>query len=482
MEQYDVAVIGCGVIGAAAAYTLSHYDCRIAIIEAENDPAMVTTRANSGILHAGYDPEPGTLMARLNVEGHDMAIDICERLNVEYKITGGFVLAFNDADLEHIRVLYDRGVQNGVKDLRLIDGDEARRLEPNLSTEVKGALYCVHTGVINPWDYTLAMANTAVKNGAEFLRSTRVEGIVRQNRPDGDKWILFTDKGEIEAKYVINAAGLGAEKLHNMVAKPRFVTKPNRGEYYLLDKSESGTVSRVIFQCPSAAGKGVLVSPTVHGNIIVGPNADPVDAEDNSTTVKGLGYVAETAKKSVPGVNLRASIRNFAGVRANTDQGDFIIEEAAPGFINLAGMKSPGLSSAPAVAKEGLKLLKAAGFDFAEKKDYDDTRRIVRFAELSSEEKARLVRENPDYGHVICRCETITKGEILDALREPIPAVSLDGVKRRTGSGLGRCQGGFCGPRIMEIMAEEYGCSMMDIPKDFENGKILLDSLKKEDK
>lgn len=471
--MFDVAVIGCGVIGAAAAYQLSKLDARIAIIEAENDPAMVTTRANSGILHAGYDPKPGTVMAKMNVRGHDLAIEICDALDVEYNICGGFVLAFSEEEMDHVRLLYDWGQQNGVKDLRVIDGEEARRLEPNLSDKVVGALYCVHTGVINPWEYTIAMAETAVRNGAVFMRSTKVTGFDKM----ADGWMLHTTKGDVCARFVVNAAGLGAEELHNLVAAPIFKTTPNRGEYYLLDKSEGGTVSRVIFQCPSAAGKGVLVSPTVHGNIIVGPNADPVAADDNATTAKGLAYVGETAKKSVPGVNLRANIRNFAGVRANTDYGDFIIQESAPGFIDLCGMKSPGLSSAPAVGEECVKLLQKAGLDAPVRENFINERKRVRFAKMSAEEKKALIEQNPAYGRVICRCETITEGEITDAIHEPIPPVSLDGIKRRCGTGMGRCQGGFCGPRIVEIMARELGVSSLDILKDRDGGPILTDSL-----
>lgn len=468
--MFDVAVIGCGVIGAAAAYQLSKLDVNIAIIEAENDPAMVTTRANSGILHAGYDPKPGTVMAKMNVRGHNLAVEICDALDVEYNLCGGFVLAFSEEEMDHVRMLYDWGCQNGVKDLRVIDGEEARRLEPNLSDKVVGALYCVHTGVINPWEYTLAMAETAVRNGAVFMRSTRVTGF--EKAPDF--WLIHTTKGDVCARYVVNAAGLGAEELHNLVAAPIFKTTPNRGEYYLLDKSEGSTVSRVIFQCPSAAGKGVLVSPTVHGNIIVGPNADPVAADDNATTAKGLSYVAETAKKSVPGVNLRANIRNFAGVRANTDYGDFIIQESAPGFIDLCGMKSPGLSSAPAVGEECVKLLQKAGLDAPAREHFINERKRVRFAKMSPEEKKALIEKNPAYGRVICRCETITEGEIIDAIHEPIPPVSLDGIKRRCGTGMGRCQGGFCSPRVLEILAEELGLDPLEVTQCGGESKVLV--------
>ena len=469
--MYDAAIIGCGVIGAAAAHILARYQCKLVILEAENDPSTVSTRANSGILHTGYDPKPGTWAARLNPEGARMAKELCRQLDVPLRECGSLVLALAPEELPHLQLLYDYGQANGITDLRLLTPEETLAMEPAVSPTVAGALYAPGTAVINPWEYTMALAETAVKNGAEFRRSSPVTGI----RRDGSVWVLTTPQGEIRTRFVINTAGLGAEALHNMVAPPCFRTTPSRGEYYLLDKSEGNLVSHVIFQCPSAAGKGVLVSPTVHGNCIVGPNAEPVEGNDTATTAEGLDYVAQTARRSVPSVNLRANIRNFAGVRANTDNPDFIIQEAAPGFIDLVGMRSPGLSSAPAVALEGLKLLKNSGFDYPEKADFDNSRRHIRFASLPPEEKKALVAKNPAYGRVICRCETITEGEILDCLHSPIPPVSIDGVKRRTGSGLGRCQGGFCAPRILELMARELGLSPLEILKDKDGSNILTD-------
>ena len=471
--MYDVAVIGCGVIGAAAAHALAQYRCRTIILEAENDVSTVTTRANSGILHTGYDPKPGTWAAKLNPEGARMAKELCAQLDVPIHVCGSLVLALAPEELPHLQQLYDYGMANGVTDLQLLSPDEVLAMEPAVSPSVAGALYAPGTAVINPWEYTLALAETAVKNGVELRRRSPVTAI----ESAGDHWVLTTPEGPVEARFVVNAAGLGAEALHNMVAAPCFKTTPSRGEYYLLDKSEGHLVSHVIFQCPSAAGKGVLVSPTVHGNCIVGPNAEPVEGNDTATTAEGLEYVARTARRSVPSVNLRANIRNFAGVRANTDHPDFIIQEAAPRFIDLVGMRSPGLSSAPAVAQECLRLLKNAGFDFPGNTEFDNHRRHIRFAELPPEEKKALVEREPAYGRVICRCETITEGEILAALHSPIPPVSVDGIKRRTGAGLGRCQGGFCAPRIVELMAHELGVSPLDILKDKDGSPILTDRI-----
>ena len=355
----DVAIIGCGVVGAAAAYELSHYPLHTAIFEAENDVADCTTKANSAILHAGYDPEPGTRMARLNVEGVALAKEICARLDVPYRQCGSLVLALSPAELPHLQKLYENGLANGVPGIRLLSAEETRAMEPGLSPEVAGALYAPSAAIVSPWEYALAMAEVAVRNGVELHLSSPVTGI--QKTASG--WALTTPSGVVEARYVVNAAGIRADAVHDMAAPHRFTIQPTRGEYYLLDKSEGTRVQHVIFQCPNENGKGVLVAPTVHGNLIVGPNAEPVAGDNTACTAAGLAFVSAAARRSVPDIRFGESIRNFAGVRANVDTGDFVIGEAegAPGFIDLAGMKSPGLSSAPAVAKEVVRILEGHG-------------------------------------------------------------------------------------------------------------------------
>ena len=353
----DVAIIGCGVVGAAAAYELSHYPLHVAVLEAENDVADGTTKANSAILHAGYDPEPGTQMARLNVQGVALAKEICARLDVPYRQCGSLVLALSQAELPHLQKLYANGVANGVPGIRLLTAEETLAMEPQLAPTVAGALFAPSAAIVSPWEFALAMAEVAVRNGVELYRSTPVTNI---EKIDGG-WQLTTPNGSFAARYVVNAAGLNAQAIHEMAAPHTFTLEPTRGEYYLLDKSEGNRVNHVIFQCPNENGKGVLVTPTVHGNLLVGPNAQPVAGDDTACTADGLAFVAATARRSVPGIRFGESIRNFAGVRANVDIGDFVIGEAdgAPGFIDLAGMKSPGLSSAPAVAKEVTKILAA---------------------------------------------------------------------------------------------------------------------------
>jgi len=476
--MYDVAIVGCGVIGAATAYELSRRECSVVVLEAHNDVADGTTKANSAILHAGYDPEPGTRMAELNVRGVELAKQICERLHVPRVQCGSLVLALRDEDLPHIQHLYENGVANGVPGIELLDAEQTKAKEPQVADTVKGALWAPSAAIVSPWDYTLCMIEVAVRNGCELLRSCKVAGIERREDAEGPWFALETPAGKIEARCVVNAAGLGAEEIHNMVAAPTFHITPTRGEYYLLDKSEGTRANTVVFQCPDEKGKGVLVAPTFAGNLIVGPNAEPVEGDDTATTAAGLAFVAEQARKSIPTFDLRENIRNFAGVRANVDTGDFVIGEPedALGFVDLAGMKSPGLSCAPSIAEEAVKLLEARGVVGAEKADFDDScYPRYNLQGMTADERAALVAKRPDYGRVICRCETITEGQIVDALHSPVPATTIDGVKRRTSAGFGRCQGGFCGPRVLELICRELGMDPTDVLKDKE-GTWVLDS------
>ena len=472
--MYDVLIIGCGITGAAATFQLSRYRLKVAVLERENDVADGTTKANSAILHAGYDPEPGTLMARLNVRGAALARELCAKLDVPYRQCGSFVLAFSPEESVMLHTLYQRGQNNGVPGLELLTGEQARAMDPNLSSQVTGALYAPSAAICSPWEYCLALAETAVRNGTDLRLETAVTGLERLE----DGWLVHTNQGDFRSRYVINAAGVSAQTIHEMVAPASFTIHPSRGQYFLLDKSEGDRVGHVIFQCPGPSGKGVLVAPTVHGNLIVGPNAEPVEGDDTATTAEGLTYVRQTALRSVPSVEFRTSIRNFAGVRASTDREDFIIEEAAPHVLDLAGICSPGLSAAPAIGEYAVELLGQADLALEEKQTFFCQRRRVRIHDLSPAEKARLVEENPAYGRVICRCETITEGEILDALRSPIPPRSVDGVKRRVGAGMGRCQGGFCGPRVVEILAREQQVSPGTIVQDKAGSWLLASQTK----
>ncbi len=463
--MYDIAIIGCGISGASIAYRLSRLKLKTVVIEKENDVAMAATRANSAIIHAGYDPEEGTLMAKLNVKSVDMTAELCEKLSVPFKRVGSLVLAFDEEDYAHVKELYQRGINNGVPGLKILDAEETRKIEPMVSDNVLCSLYAPSAGIINPWEYALALAETAVLNGVEMLFNSKVTNIEK----NANSYIITAGDNKIEAKTVINAAGIYSDKIHDMVLPHEFEITPNKGAYFLLDKNEATRAKQVVFQCPNKDGKGVLVSPTVHGNLIVGPNAiaceDDEVASDNSTTASDFAYVRKMAFKSIPSVDFRTNIRNFAGVRPNSTESDFIIK-ANDGFIDVAGIKSPGLASAAAIAEYVEGLIKDEGIELSLKENYVDERKQVRFKELSHKERAELVKKDPRYGRVICRCETITEGEILDAIARPITPHTVDGIKRRCGAGLGRCQGGFCGPRVVEILARELGTSRENIEKD----------------
>ena len=474
--MYDVIIIGCGVIGAACAHALSRYDLSVCVLEKSSDVANGTTKANSAIVHAGYDPHPGTQMARLNVEGSRLMGGLCEKLDVPFRCVGSHVLAFTPEDMEMLRTLYSRGTVNGVPELRLLTGDEARAMEPSLSESVCGSLWAPTAGIISPWELTLALIETAVRNGTELHLNAPVTALERH---DG-AFAAVTPKGKFRAKYVLNAAGVHCEQIAAMLGADDFRIQPNRGEYFLLDKSEGTRVHSVIFQCPNKNGKGVLVAPTVHGNLIVGPNAENVSDPDNTAnTAAGLAFVRKMAMKSVPSIVFRDNIRNFAGIRANHAEDDFLIGESrsVPNLYELAGIKSPGLSSAPAIAQDAVRWL-SGKMELREREHYVDTRRRIRFNELSPEEKNALIRENPLYGRVICRCETITEGEIVAAIHSPVPPTTINGVKRRVGAGMGRCQGGFCGPRVQEILARELGVTMDAIEMDQAGTYILTGETK----
>ena len=472
--MYDVAIIGCGITGSACAYYLSKYRLNIAVIEKYNDVCCGTTRANSAIIHAGYDPIPGTNCAKYNARGNELTKEICKKLDVLCKEIGSLVIAFSDEEKQTLKELYDRGVKNGVPDMEIWDRDRLLKEEPNVSDKAVAALYAPTAAIVNPWEYGLAMAETAVRNGVNLMLSTEVKDIEKSE----NGWLIKTNKDDVEAKYVINAAGVYSDVIHNMAAEKTFEIIPSAGEYYLLDKCEGERVNHIIFQCPNKDGKGVLVAPTVHGNLIVGPNSVRSDRDDTATRTSSLDFIRETAGKSVPSINYRENIRNFTGIRAIADTDDFIIEFAAENFLDLAGIKSPGLSAAPAIAEKAVEMLRESGLELTEMWNYVDTRTHLRFKELSDEEKNEVIATNPLYGRVVCRCETITEGEIVDAINSPIKPVSLDGIKRRASTGMGRCQGGFCGPKVLEVIARANHIPFEGVLQDGEGSYILTGETK----
>lgn len=475
---YDVVIIGGGICGTSLFYELSRYNLKVLLAEKENDISLGTTKANSGIIHAGYDPLPGSLMAKYNVEGNKIIKELCEKLDVEFKQTGSLVIAFSEEDRNTLNKLYHRGQENAVPGLKIIEKNELFKMEPNISPDAICALYAPGAGVIAPWELALALSEAAVESGMELALNCEILGITKQ---DG-LFSLKTTKGNILSPYIINAAGVYADEIAKMAGDDSFYIKPNRGEYFLMDTSQGEIVNSVIFQCPTEHGKGVLVSPTSHGTLIVGPNSETIDdKEDISTTFNGHCEVQGLALKSVPSLDFRQSIRNFAGLRAVANQDDFIVGESAKtkGFYNIAGIRSPGLTAAPAIAKDIVKMLSKSGLILEENKNFVSTRKFTVFSRLSKEEKAEIIRKNPRYGTIVCRCFTVTEGEITDALHRPVPPVSIDGIKRRCGAGMGRCQGGFCGPKVQAIIARELGIKEEDVMLD-RKGTFIISGRTKE--
>lgn len=470
--MYDVAIIGAGVIGCAIARELSRYTVTACVIEREEDVCCGTSKANSAIVHAGFDATPGTLKARLNAEGSRMMEQLSADLDFPYRRNGSLVVCTKDQDPAGLEALLEKGHANGIPDLRIVDRRELLEMEPNLSDDVTCALYAPTGAIVCPFHLTIALAENAYANGVEFKLNTTVTGITRAE----EGYHIATDAGTVAARAVINAAGVYADEFNNMVSSHKLSITARKGEYQLLDKSAGNHVSHTIFQLPGKMGKGVLVTPTVHGNLLVGPTATDIeDKEGINTTREGLDYLSATAANSVKNLPLRQVITSFAGLRAHEAGGDFVIgsPEDAPGFFNAAGIESPGLSSAPAIGVMVADMVRDH-LQLTEKDGFISTRQgFLHPDQLSLEERNALIRENPAYGNIICRCEMISEGEIIDAIRRPLGARSLDGVKRRTRAGMGRCQSGFCSPRTMEILEREVPMSIYDITKSGRGSQIV---------
>ena len=472
----DIIIIGAGVSGSAIARELSRYKANILVLEKEEDVCCGTSKANSAIVHGGFDAQTGSLMAKLNVRGSNLMEQLSKDLDFHYDRCGSLVLCMAEEDRPKLRKLYEKGVANGVKELRIIDREELVRMEPNVSDEAVAALWAPSGAIVCPFGLNIALAENAAANGAAFAFNTQVEGL---EQVEGG-WLVHTSQGDFLAKVVINAAGVHAGQIHNLVSPEEMTIINRRGDYYLLDKTAK-CVSHTIFTLPNRMGKGVLVSPTVHGNTIVGPTAiDIPDPENTATTGEGLRQAGEKAAYMIKNLPLRQVITSFAGLRAHHVDHDFIIEEVegAPGFVDVAAIESPGLSASPAIGEYVAELVQDM-LKLEEKEVFIATRKgIVNPAALSLEERNALIKENPAYGQIICRCESISEGEILDAIHRPLGARSLDGVKRRVRAGMGRCQGGFCAPRVMEILARELGIDQLEVTKAGPGSELLVGKTK----
>ena len=476
--MYDVVIIGAGVSGSATARELSRYDSNICVLEKCEDVCCGTSKANSAIVHAGYDCDPGSLMAKLNVEGNRIMGQLAEDLDIPFDRCGSLVVCTDEKERDGLNELLEKGRKNGVPDLRIIERDELVKMEPNISDKAVAALWAPSAGIICPFTLNIAMAENANVNGVEFRFNTEVYEI----RKIEDHFEIVTNNGTIESRCVVNAAGVYADKFHNMMSSRKIHITPRKGEYYLLDKSAGKHVTHTIFMLPTKMGKGVLVSPTIHGNLLVGPTAtDIADREGSNTTREGLDEVAEKSALTVKNIPLRSVITSFAGLRAHEDHHEFIIEELedCPGFVDVAGIESPGLTSSPAIGKMAADIVEGI-CHFEKKEKWIGKRKgVLNPAKLSIEERNELIRKNPAYGRIICRCETISEGEILDAIHRPLGAKSLDGVKRRTRAGMGRCQAGFCSPRVMEILTREVpGVTMYNVSKSGGESKLIIGDIK----
>lgn len=472
--EYDVIIIGGGVIGCSIARFISRYNLTVSVLEKHSDICSETSKANSGIVHAGYDPVPGSLKARMNVKGNAMLRELAPVLGFDLVNNGAMVLAFNKSDMPSLEELYNRGVKNGVEDMKILDKEEILAKEPNINPDVYKALWCPTSSIVCPFSLTISMAENAIQNGVTFHLSTKVNAIEKKN----GGYIVRTKNGDFNARAVINAAGLYAGDVSQMIGGRDFSLNPRRGEYVLLDRSENGFVRSTLFHIPSKEyGKGVLVTPTVHGNILVGPNAEDIsDNEAVNTTAGGLEFIQKMAKKTTPSINYRKIITSFAGLRAHPQGDDFIIEEDCDNanFFNVAGIESPGLSCSAAIG-EYVSDMVASNLRAAEKKDFVRSRNpILKVSNLSADHRSALIKNNPLYGNIICRCEEISEGEIIEAIRRPLGARSLDAVKRRVRAGMGRCQGGFCSPKVMSIISRETGLALEEICKNDKGSEVLL--------
>ena len=475
---YDVLILGGGVTGTLTARALCQYTCSVALAEAGPDVAWGASRANSAIVHAGYDAVPGTLKAKLNVRGCAMMEEVCKTLGVSYKKCGSHVVAFGADDEKTLRELYDRGVKNGVPDMKILTAEELRAMEPNVSPEATASLWAPSAGIVCPYGLCIAAAENAATNGCDFYFDCAVNAVTC-----ADGVYTVTDgKQTLQARYLVNCTGTHSADIATLIDGETYPVTiiPRRGEYIIMDKNCAGVVNTTLFVAPSEKGKGILVARTVDGNLLVGPNANQVEDGDTSVTAEGLAEIMAGALRLVPSVSQRNAITNFAGVRMTPSNGDFNIHvsNCKPHVVHAVGVESPGLASSPATAEYIVNLLREDGLALTERADYIPTRRKngnpIRFADMTDEQRAAAIAQNPAYGRIICRCETVTEGDLLDAMRSPLPAKDIDMLKRRTRAGMGRCQGGFCSPRAAVLLAKEQGVTLDKINKNGSGSWLVL--------
>jgi glycerol-3-phosphate dehydrogenase len=475
--MFDVIIIGAGVIGCSIAREISRYNMKICVLEKDIDVANGTSKANSGIVHAGYDAKFGSLKSLLNVRGNKMFDRLSEELDFPFKRNGSLVLCFNEEDLDKLRALKENGDKNKVPNLKILNKEEIKTIEPNVGNNAVAALYAPTGGIVCPYEMTIAYAENAYDNNVQFQLETEVKSIIKDN----SKFIINTDKGEFTSRLIVNASGLFADEINNMLSENKFNIIPRKGEYCLFDKDARESLEKTLFQLPSNMGKGVLVTPTVDGNLLIGPSATDIeDKEDLSTSGQGLDDILSKAKLTIDKIPMRQIITSFSGLRAHSERNDFIIGEAedVPNFINAAGIESPGLSSAPAIA-EMVRDMVVEKLSPNKNENFNPIRKgIPKFREMTNEERSKLIAKDRAYGRIVCRCEIVTEGEIINSIKRPLGANTLDGIKRRTRSGMGKCQGGFCSNKIVDILSRELDIPLEDVSKFGSNSNLLTGKIK----
>ncbi|EJT5913823.1 MAG: NAD(P)/FAD-dependent oxidoreductase [Clostridium perfringens] len=466
----DIIVIGAGVVGCSIARELSKYNLDVLVVEKNSDVSEGISKGNSGIVHAGYNEKIGTLKAKLNIEGNKIFDDLSRDLQFPFKRNGAFILAFSDEDMNILESLKENGEKLGVEGLEILTREEALNIEPNLNKEIVGVLNVKTSGIVSPYEMTIALAENAAENGVEFKLNSKVTNIEKIS--EGYK-VTLNNREVVNGKIIINASGLEGAFLNNLVSMTKREINPVKGEYCLFDKVAGAMINKTLFQVPNKLSKGVLVTPTAEGNLLVGPNA--VEGKTLETSREGIDEILDKSKKSLEELPVARILNTFSGIRPKTKEGDFIIEEVedAKNFINVIGIDSPGLTAAPAIGVYVVNMIKER-LDLVEKKNFKRTReKIVRFAELSLKEKNKLIKEKPAYGHMVCKCEFVTEGEIVEAIHRPIKALTVDAIKRRTRASMGGCQGVGCTLPISKILSRELGIDISDINKNSEGSPVI---------
>lgn len=466
----DIIVIGAGVVGCSIARELSKYNLDVLVVEKNSDVSEGISKGNSGIVHAGYNEKIGTLKAKLNIEGNKSFDDLSRDLQFPFKRNGAFILAFKDEEMKTLESLKENGEKLGVEGLEILTREEALNIEPNLNKEIVGVLNVKTSGIVSPYEMTIALAENAAENGVEFKLNSKVTNIEKISE---EYKVTLNNKEVVSGKIIINASGLEGAFLNNLVSMTKREINPVKGEYCLFDKVAGSMINKTLFQVPNKLSKGVLVTPTAEGNLLVGPNA--VEGKTLETSREGIDEILDKSKKSIKELPVARILNTFSGIRPKTKEGDFIIEEVedAKNFINVIGIDSPGLTAAPAIGVYVVNMIKEK-LDLVEKKNFKKTReKIVRFAELSLEEKNKLIKENPAYGHMVCKCEFVTEGEIVEAIHRPIKALTVDAIKRRTRASMGGCQGVGCTLPISKILSRELGIDISNINKNSEGSPVV---------